>query len=103
MRIIRAKNFERQHIVDTHNPSSIKHGATLFVEMPKLGENDMIVPGSFFISFKLDLSSKKDENRFVVPNIGRKIIKSLSIKFEGKHILSISHYDEIMTYFDAFL
>ena len=102
-RLIRAKNFERQHIVDNNDPSSILPGATLSVEIPKLAENDMIVPGSFFISFKLDITSKKDTKRSVVPNIGRKIIKYFTVKFEGEPVLSIENYDEIMTYFDFFL
>ena len=33
----------------------------------------MIVPGSFYISFKLDVRSYKDKKGTIVPNIGRKI------------------------------
>ena len=63
----------------------------------------MIVPGSIYISFKLDAKSVKDKKRTIVPNIGRKIMKKMVISFEGKEIVSIEDYDELFTYFDFFL
>ena len=74
-RIIRAQHFKRQHVVNTITPNSVKPGTTLIVEMPNLGKNDMIVPGSAFLSFNMDISGTKDVKRSVVPNLGRKIIK----------------------------
>ena len=71
--------------------------------MSKLGEHDMIAPGSFYISFKLDVKSDKDKKRTIVPNIGRKIVKKMVISFEGKEIVSVEDYDELFTYFDFFL
>ena len=102
-RIMRAERAHRQHVVLTHNPSSIEPGQTLQVRFPNLGENDVIAPGSFFISFALNLKGKKDEARSVVPNIGRKIIKTFKIYFEGNEVLSINNYDEIKTYMDFWL
>ena len=102
-RITRAERAHRQHIVLTHNPSSIEPGQTLQVRFPNLGQNDVIAPGSFFISFALNLKGKKDEARSVVPNIGRKIIKTFKIYFEGNEVLSINNYDEIKTYMDFWL
>ena len=102
-RIIRAKHSKRQHVVNTMTPNSVKPGATLIVEMPKLGENDVIVPGSVFLSFNMDISGTKDPKRSVVRNLGRKIIKKVGIKFEGKPEREIDEYDEIMTYFDSWL
>ena len=102
-RIMKAERAHRQHVVLTHNPSSIEPGQTLQVRFPKLGNYDVIVPGSFFISFALNLKGRKDEARSVVPNIGRKIIKTFKIFFEGNEVLSINNYDEIMTYMDFWL
>ena len=51
----------------------------------------------------MNLKGKKDEARSVVPNIGRKIIKTFKIYFEGNEVLSISNYDEIKTYLDFWL
>ena len=102
-RIMRAERAHRQHVVLTHNPSSIEPGQTLQVRFPNLGEHDVIAPGSFFISFALNLKGRKDEARSIVPNIGRKIIKIFKIYFEGNEVLSINNYDEIKTYMDFWL
>ena len=54
---MRAERAHRQqHVVLTHNPSSIEAGQTIQVRFPNLGENDVIAPGSFFISFALNLN-----------------------------------------------
>ena len=102
-RIMKATRVHRQHVVLTHNPSSIEPGQTLQIRFPNLGEHDVIVPGSFFISFALNLKGEKDKARSVVPNIGRKIIKMFKIYFEGNEVLSINNYDEIMTYRDLWM
>ena len=102
-RTMKAERAHRQHVVLTHNPSSIEPGQTLQVRFPNLGEHDVIAPGSFYISFALNLKSKKDEARSVVPNIGRKIIKTFKIYFEGNEVLSINNYDEIKMYLDFWL
>ena len=102
-RVMKAARAHRQHVVVTHNPSSIEPGQTLQVRFPNLGEHDVIVPGSFFISFALNIKGDKDKARSVVPNIGRKIIKTFKIYFEGNEVLSINNYDEIMTYKDFWL
>ena len=102
-RIMKAARAHRQHVVLTHNPSSIEPGQTLQVRFPNLGEHDVIVPGSFFISFALNIRGEKDKARSVVSNIGRKIIKTFKIYFEGNEVLSINNYDEIMTYKDFWL
>ena len=103
IRIMRAQRAIRHHITLTHNPSSISPGQTLQVRFPNLGPYDLIVPGSFFISFALNLTGNKDKARTVVQNIGRKIIKTLKIYFENNEIISIAEYDEIMTYYDFWL
>ena len=102
-RIMKAEKAHRQHVVLTHNPSSIEPGQTLQVRFPNLGDHDVIAPGSFFVSFALNLKGKKDEARSIVPNIGRKIIKTMKIYFEGNEVLSINNYDEIKTYMDFWL
>ena len=55
------------------------------------------------MSFALNFKGKKDEARSVVRNIGRKIVKTFKIYFEGNEILSINNYDEIKTYLDFWL
>jgi len=100
---MRAVRATRQHVVQTHNPSSIQPGQMLQVRFPNIGPDDVIVLGSFFISGALKLTSTKDPRRTVVPNVRRKIIKTLKVYFESNEVLSISNYDEVMSYFDLWL
>ena len=102
-RIIRSKAMERKHIVADPTQTSIKPGGTLRFTIPKLGKSEMIVPKSFFISGKLNISSTKDVKRSIVPNIGRKLIKKFHVKFGTKDLFTVDYYDEIMTYFDLWL
>ena len=53
-RIMKAERAHRQHVVLTHNPSSIEPGQTLQVRFPNLGDHDVIAPGSFFISLCIE-------------------------------------------------
>ena len=50
------------------------------------------------LSFNIELSSTIDTNRTLVSNIGRAIIKKLSVKFEGNEIMSIDDYDLFTCY-----
>ena len=102
-RTLKAFKATRQHVSLTHNPSSIMPDQKLIIRFPNIGKNDVIVPGSFYISFLLNLISAKDPARTVVSNVGRKIIKTLKIRFEGNEVLSIDNYDMIMSYFDMWL
>ena len=88
-RIVNSERAHRQHVVLTGNPSSVKPGDTLTIRFPDLGENEVIALGSFFVSFALNLKSEKDGARSVVPNIGRKIIKTFNITFNDIEILTI--------------
>ena len=69
---INAPKIQRQHVVNNHTASSAKPGDVISFQMPKLGEHDMIVPGSFYISFKLDVKSDKDKKPTIVQNIGER-------------------------------
>ena len=100
---INAPKIHRQHVVNNHSPNSAKPGDVVSFELPGLDEHDMIVPGSFYISFKPDVKSDKDKKRTVVPNIGRKIVTNMVISFGSKEIVSVEDYDELFTYFDFFL
>ena len=47
----------RRTIRNTHVPSTIDQGGILTVRFPDLGKNDVIVPGTSRLSFKVDLNS----------------------------------------------
>ena len=90
----------RQKVIVTHNPSEIDQNQLLMVLFPKLGSDDVIIPGTAKLSFNIVLSSTADPKRTLVSNIGRAIIKKLVAKFDGKDILSIDDFDIFACYRD---
>ena len=88
----------RQKVIVTHNPSKIDQNQLLLVRFPNLGSDDVIVPGTTNLSFNIELSATADPKRTLVSNIGRVIVKKLSVKFEGNEILSIDNFDIFACY-----
>ena len=78
----------QQSVVITNNPSSIDKNQQLLVRFPNLGKDDVIVPGTARLAFTITLASE-DANRTVVKNLGRAIVKKLTIKISGKEVMSI--------------
>ena len=63
--------------------------------------NDVIVPGTTFLSFTITLTST-DANRTIVQNIGRSKVKKTDIKISGNEVLSIDDSDIYYSYSDLF-
>ena len=93
----------RQTVITTNNPSTIDENQLLTVRFPNLGPEDLIVPGTARLAFKIDLESDSDENRTIVNNLGRAIVKKICIKLEGQEILSIDDSDIFFLYSDLWL
>ena len=96
------RSFERV----SNNPSTISENEQLLVRFPNLGENDVIVPGTARLSFNLNLVPKegdKDPNCTVVQNLGRNIVKKLTVKISSNEVLSIDDCDIYNTYMDLWL
>ena len=111
----------RQNVIVTHNPSEIDQAQELLVRFPNLGSDDVIIPGMANLSFNIELTSAVDANRTFVSNIGRAIIKKLTVnnkkrshtqldsrkqviafqvKFEGNEIMSVDDFDVLACYRD---
>ena len=88
----------RQKASVTHNPSEIDQAQLLEVKFPNLGSDDVIIPGTANFSFNIELSSTVDPNKTLVSNIGKAIVKKLSVKFEGNEIMSVDNYDIFACY-----
>ena len=86
-------------MVITNNPSSIDQNQQLLVRFPKLGKDDVIVPGTARLAFTIALDSE-DANRTVVQNLGRAIVKKLTIKISGNEVMSIDDSDVFHCYND---
>ena len=91
-------NAERQIIKLTNNPSTIAENQTLEIRFPNLSKNDVIVPGSVYLSFALSVT-----NGIPVNNIIRNIIKGIDIVIEGNTILSINDSNILYSYMDTWI
>ena len=89
-------------MVITSNPSSIDQNRQLLVRFPKLGAHDVIVPGTARLAFTIALDSE-DANRTVVQNLGRAIVKKLTIKISGNEVMSIGNSDVFHCYNDLWM
>ena len=93
----------RQSYVVTNNPSSIDANELLTVRFPNLGANDVIVPGTARLAFNITLNGGTDANRTVVNNLGRAIVKKISVKFEGSEVFSLDDADIYICYRDLWM
>ena len=89
----------RQSVVITNNPSSIDQIRQLLVRIPTLGKDDVIVSKTARLAFRVTLASE-DANRTVVQNLGRAIVKKLTIKISGNEVVSIDDSDVFHCYND---
>ncbi|MCU7880378.1 MAG: hypothetical protein KZQ60_07460, partial [Candidatus Thiodiazotropha sp. (ex Lucinoma aequizonata)] len=61
--------------------------------------NDVVVPGTARLAFRITLDSE-DDNRTVVQNLGRAIVKKTTIKISGNEVMSIDDSDVLHCYQD---
>jgi len=80
----------RQKVVVTNNPSTIDANQILTVRFPNLGENDVIVPGTVHLAFNIMLNGGTDANCTTVNNLGRAIVKKISVKLEGQEVRALT-------------
>ena len=90
----------RRTLFNTHVPSTIDQSGILAVRFPDLGPNDVIVPGTSKLSFKIQLNSDTDANRTIVNNLGRAIVSKLEVKLEGRSIFTLDSSDVFLCYQD---
>ena len=86
----------------TFNPSEANPGETLRVYVPKLNENEVLVPGSLVLRFDIDLSGGH-ANNFLVQNVSRALVSRRAVRFGGDTIEDTVSYDVYKTFQDLFL
>ena len=79
-----------------------KPSETLYVSVPKLNRHEVIVPGSLFLVFDIDLSGGH-ANNFLVQNVSRALVDRLVVKFAGTTIQDTVGYDIYKIFEDLFL
>ena len=90
----------RQSVVITNNPSTIDQNQQLLVRFPNLSINDVIVPRSSRLAFEIELTSGSDDNRTIYQNLGRAIVKKMTIRISGNEIMSIDDSNIYHCYID---
>lgn len=87
----------------TFNPSSAKPGETLYVDIPWLSENAVIVPGTVFLRYDIKTTfATENQESFLVDNAGRNLVKRLRVLFGGKVLQDLYRYDLFMGFHDMF-
>ena len=66
----------------TFTPSEANPGELLYVHVPKLNANEVIVPGSLALPFNIDLTGGH-ANIFLVENVLRALVDKFTVIFEG--------------------
>ncbi|KAL9968202.1 hypothetical protein ACROYT_G026549 [Oculina patagonica] len=74
---------------------------TLYVSVPKLNENEVIVPGSLALRFNIDLSGGH-ANNFLVDNVSRALVDKFVVKYEGTVVQDTVGYDIYKIFEDFF-
>ena len=86
----------------TFNPSEANPGETLRVFVPKLNENEVLVPRSLALRFDIDLSGGH-ANNFLVQNVSRALVSRMYVHFGGSTLEDTTDYDVYKTFQDLFL
>ena len=86
----------------TLDRSEARPGVTLYVSVPKLNENKVLVPGSLALLFNIDLT-KGHANNFLVQNVTRALIDRLVVKYAGEILQDTVGYDIFKIWEDLFL
>ena len=86
----------------TFTPSSANPGELLYVSIPKLSGNNVIVPNSVRLAFDLVVTNA-EANDTIVNNLGRNLISNFKVSMGGETLQDTKRYDLFSTYHDSFL
>jgi len=82
--------------------SEASPGETLYVSVPKLNKNEVLVLGSLALVFDIDLSGGH-ANNFLVQNVTQALVDKLVVKFAGAILQDTVGYDIYKIFDDLFL
>ena len=86
----------------TFNPTEANPGNTLYVSVPKLNEEEVIVPGTLSLLFNLDLTGGH-ANNYLVQNVSRALVDRFVVKYAGTTVQDTNGYDIYAIFKDLFL
>jgi len=77
-------------------------GETFIVHVPKLGQDEVLVPGSLGLQFDIDLTCGH-ANNYLVQNVSRALVSKMIVKFAGRELQNTRAYDIFKIYEDLFV
>ena len=88
----------------TFNPSKANPGETLYVSVPKLAENEVIVAGSLALVFNINLKvTSAHANNYLVQNVSRALVDKFTVKFAATTVQDTDGYDIYKIFEDLFI
>ena len=88
----------------TFNPTSANPGETLYVSVPKLAVNEVIVPGSLALVFDINLKvTGAQADNYLVQNVSRALVDKFHVKFAATTVQETAGYDIYKIFEDLFL
>ena len=86
----------------TFNPTEANPGNTLYVSVPKLHEEEVIVSGTLSLLFNIDLTGGH-ANNYLVQNVSRALTDHFVVKYAGTTVQDTNGYDIYEIFKDFFL
>ena len=103
-KVLGAMKAERTVKRITFKHSEAHPGETLYVYVPKLDKDDVIVPGSLALVFNINLKvTGAHANNYLVQNVSRALVDKLKVKFAGSMIQDTDSYDIYKIFEDLFI
>ena len=79
-------------------------GETLYVHVPKLAVNEVIVPGSLALVFDINLKvTGAHANNYLVQNVSRALVDKFKVKFAATTVQETDGYDIYKIFEDLFI
>ena len=103
-KVIDAMKAERTVKRITFNPTSANPGETLYVSVPKLATNEVIVPGTLALIFDINLKvTGAHANNYLVQNVSRALVDKFLVNFASTIVQDTTSYGIYKTFEDLFL
>ena len=103
-KVLGAMKAERTVKRITFNPTEANPGETLYVSVPKLADNEVIVPGSLALVFNINLKvTGAHANNHLVQNVSRALVDKFIVKFASSIVQETTSYGIYKTFEDLFL
>ena len=103
-KVLNAMKAERTVKRITFNPTEANPGETLYVSMPKLAVNEVIVAGSLALVFNINLKlTGAHANNYLVQNVSRALVDKFVVKFAATTVQDTDGYNIYKTFEDLFL